>query len=149
MGIAVDGAGGGVRCGGSDVGQFEGERVGDSVVAGGVDEPDRIVGGNGVEIGGGDVAVFGELAFVPAGAADPFARLHESDLGLDPGDDFSYRSRIRELDAVEFFDACLSDVGVGIDQARRCGTTVEVDDAGAGCIAGEFAELRRRCRLSR
>ena len=33
VGVAIDRAGGGVRCGGGDVGQFEGERVGDSVMA--------------------------------------------------------------------------------------------------------------------
>ncbi len=37
VGVAVDGAGGGM-------GQLEGERVGDSVMAGGVDEPNGIVG---------------------------------------------------------------------------------------------------------
>jgi len=114
-GVAVDGAGGGVRCAGGDVGQLEGERVGDSVVAGGVDEPDGIVGGDSIEIGGGDVATLGELAFVPAGTADPFARLDKSDLGFYTGDDFSYRSGIRELDTVEFLDASVSDVGVGVD----------------------------------
>ena len=64
------------------MGHLEGERVGDSVMAGSVDEPDGIVGGDSVEIGGGDVAVFGELALVPARAGDPFARLDERDLGL-------------------------------------------------------------------
>jgi len=83
-------------------------------MAGGVDEPDRIVGGDSVEIGGGDVAVFGELALVPAGAGDPFSRFNESDLSLYTGDDFSYRNGIRELDAEEFFDASISDVGMGL-----------------------------------
>src|SRR6202035_5329318 len=105
VGVAIDGAGAGICCAGGDVGQLEGERVGDSVVAGGVDEPDGIVGGDSVEIDGRDVAVFGELALVPAGAGDPFARLDESDLGFYAGDDFSDRSGIREPDAVEFFDA--------------------------------------------
>ena len=82
--------------------------------------------------------MFGELALVPAGAGDPFARLDESDLGLYAGDDFSDRSGIRELDAVEFFDASVSDVGVGVDKAGGGGMTVEVDDAGAGSIAREF-----------
>ena len=107
-------------------------------MAGGVDEPDGIVGCDGVEIGGGNVTVFGELALVPAGAGNPFARLDESGLGLHAGDDFSYRSRIRELDAIEFFDTSVSDMGVGIDKARGGGTTVEVDDTDAGSIAREL-----------
>ena len=138
MGVAVDGAGAGVRCAGGDVGQLEGERVGDSVMAGGVDEPDGIVGGDGVEIGGGNVTVFGELALVPAGAGDPFARLGEGDLSFYTGDNFSYRTGIRQLDSVKFFDASVSNVRVGVDKARGGGMTVEVDDAGAGGIAREF-----------
>src|SRR4026207_1869441 len=59
-GVGTPGGAGGV------VVQVEGGRVGRSVVAGGVDEPDGIVGGDSIEIGGGDVAVLGELAFVPA-----------------------------------------------------------------------------------
>ena len=94
--------------------------------------------GNSIEIGGGDVAVLGDLAFVPAGTADPFARLDQSDLGLYTGDDFSYRSGIRELDTVEFLDASVSDVGVGVDKAGGGGMTVEVDGADAGSIAREF-----------
>ena len=120
------------------MGQLECERVGDSVMAGGVDEPDGIVGGDGVKIGSCDVAVFGELALVPAGAGDPFARLDKSDLGLYAGNDFSNRSGIGELDAVEFFDASFGDVGVGVDKARGGSITVEVDDADAGSIACEL-----------
>jgi hypothetical protein len=56
-----------------------------------------LFGGDSVEIDGRDVAVFGELALVPAGAGDPFARLDDSALGLYAGDDFSDRSGIREL----------------------------------------------------
>ena len=141
VGVAVDRTGAGVRCARGDVGQLEGARVGDSVMAGGVDEPDGIVGGDGVEIGGGNVTVFGELALVPAGADDPFARLDENGLGLHTGDDFSYRSRIRELDAIEFFDTSVSDMGVGVDKSGSGGTTVEVDDTDAGSIARELHNL--------
>src|SRR5207253_8674045 len=61
VGVPVDGAGGGVGCGPSDVRQFEGKRIGDSIMAGGMHEPDGIVGGHGIEIGGGDIASFSEL----------------------------------------------------------------------------------------
>src|SRR5580700_3052863 len=107
-------------------------------MARGMDEPDGVIRGDGVEIGGGDVAMFGELALVPAGAGDPFAGLDQSDLGLYTGNDFSHRSGIGELDAVEFLDTSIGDVGVGIDQAWGGGMTVEVEDACAGNIACEF-----------
>src|ERR1035437_5683713 len=103
-------------------------------MAGSVDEPDGIVGGD-------DVAVFGELALVPAGAGDPFSRFDERDLGLYTGNDFRPRSGIGELDAVEFLDTSFGDVGVGVDQAWGGGMTVEVDDACAGSVAGEFQNV--------
>lgn len=61
-------------------------------MAGGMDEPDGVIGCHGVEIGRGDVAMFGELALVPAGAGDPFAGFDQSDLGLYTGNDFSQSS---------------------------------------------------------
>src|ERR1700691_3843892 len=105
---------------------------------GGVHEPDGVIRRDGVEIRRGDVAAFGEFALVPAGAGDPFAKLDNRDLGLHAGDDFRYRSGIRELDAVELFNAAVGDVGVGVDEAGGGCATVEVDDAGAGGSACEF-----------
>jgi hypothetical protein len=86
-------------------------------MAGGMDEPDGVIGCHGVEIGRGDVAMFGELALVPAGAGDPFAGFDQSDLGLYTGNDFSHRSGIGELDAIEFLDTSFGDVGMCVDQA--------------------------------
>src|SRR5271167_399816 len=95
VGVAVNRTGAWIGCGNSDVRKLERERVGNSVMAGGVGEPDGVVRGNGVEIGGRDVAVFGELALVPSRARDPFSGLNKSDFGLYSGDDFSYRTGIR------------------------------------------------------
>src|SRR5256884_6493212 len=67
-------------------------------MAGGMHEPDGIVGGHGIEIGGGDIASFSELALIPARASDPFAGLDQRDLGLYSRHDFRYRSGIRKLD---------------------------------------------------
>jgi hypothetical protein len=103
-----------------------------------MDEPDGVIGCHGVEIGRGDVAMFGELALVPAGAGDPFAGFDQSDLGLYTGNDFSHRSGIGELDAIEFLDTSFGDVGMCVDQAWGGGMTVEVNDAFAGSIACEF-----------
>ena len=115
VGVAVNRTGARIGCGSSDVRKPERERVGNSVMAGGVGEPDGVVRGNRVEIGGCDVAMLGELALVPSRARDPFSRLNQSDLGLYTGDDFSDRSGIRQRDAIQFFDASIGDVGVGID----------------------------------
>ena len=82
-------------------------------MCGGVEEPDGIVGGNCVKIGSCDIAVFVELSLVPARAGDPFPRLRKSDLNLYAGNDFSNRGGIGKLDAVEFFDTSIDDVGVG------------------------------------
>src|SRR5271154_6541434 len=77
------------------------------------------------------------LSLVPARAGDPFPRLSMSDLSLHAGNDFSNRGGIGKLDAVEFFDASIGDVGVGVDEARGRSITVEVDEADAGSIACE------------
>ena len=57
---------------------------------GGMREPDGIVGGDGIKIGGGDVTVFSELAFVPTGADDPLAGLNNGEPGFHTRDDFSH-----------------------------------------------------------
>ena len=44
-----------------------------------------LLGGDDVEVGGCDVAVFGEFAFVPTGAGDPFTGLQEGNFCFDAG----------------------------------------------------------------
>ena len=48
----------------------------------GLNQPHGIVGRYGVEIGSRDIAMLGELAFIPSGAGDPFAGLEQRNLGL-------------------------------------------------------------------
>jgi hypothetical protein len=79
-----------------------------------------------------------QVALVPAGAGDPFAGLDQSVLGLYTGNDLGQRSGIGELDAEEFLDRCLGDVGEGVDQTWSGGMTVEVNDTCARSIACEF-----------
>ena len=57
--IAINGAGGWVWSGGCDMGQFESDRVGHSVMPCGVCKPHGIVGRNDIKVGCGDVAVIG------------------------------------------------------------------------------------------
>ena len=54
-------------------------------MAGGVGEPDGIIGRNFIEIGGDDVAVIGELAFVPARTLNPCAGSGGGDFVADEG----------------------------------------------------------------
>src|SRR5258708_33157727 len=72
-GIAIDSAAGGVFGFVGNCGEAQGEGVCDAVVAGSVSQPNRIIGSDFVQVGGVDEAEFGELAFVPSGADDPFA----------------------------------------------------------------------------
>src|SRR6266704_3227626 len=97
-----------------------------------------VVGGHGIEIGGGDIASFSELALIPARASDPFAGLDQRDLGLYSRHDFRYRSGIRKLHAVKFFHASLGNVRVRINKPRRGRVPVKVDDPHPGSTAREF-----------
>src|SRR5580658_873048 len=107
----------------------------------GMDEPNRVVGRDGVEICCGDITVFGKLALVPPGAVDPFAGLEESDLRLDTGDDFNNRSSIGKPDSEEFIDAPIGNVSVSVDEARSGGVALEIDNSHAGGFACEFQDF--------
>ena len=67
--------------------------------------------------------------------------LTRRDLGFHARDDFSHRSGVRELDAIEFFDAAFGNVGMGIDKAGRGGMSVKVDDADAGSFTRKIQNL--------
>src|SRR5215831_2815638 len=101
---------------------------------GGLDKPDRIIGSDGVEIGGGDIAVFSELALVPSVAGNPFAGFDLSHLRFDATKDLTYRGGIRKLHAVELFDTSIGNMRVRIDKTRCGRSPVEIDDANAGTI---------------
>src|SRR5215469_7261152 len=108
---------------------------------GGVKKPNRIFGRDGIELSGFDVSVLSKLALVPPSACHPFAGLEESNFGFYPGNDFSYRAGIRQLHSVDLCYPSFCDVGMCVNQARRCCMTVEVDNACAGSIAHEFEHI--------
>jgi hypothetical protein len=137
--VAVDGARGRVLGFGGDLGEAEGVTVGDTVVAGGVREIDGVIGGDGVEIGGEDVAALGEFALVPAAAAYPFAGLEGGDLGTDAFENVgdSGDGGIAEIDGEERVG--FLEVGVGVDEAWSGSASMEVDNArafGSGLLRG-------------
>ncbi len=59
-----------------------------------MDKPDRILGSDRVEVGGGDVAMFSELALIPAGAGYPFAGFDLSHFRFDSAKDFTDRGGV-------------------------------------------------------
>src|SRR5512146_818526 len=107
-------------------------------MASSMEKPNRVVRSDGVQVGGGDVAVFSELAFIPSRTGDPFANFGKSDLSLYASNDLSDRSGVRELDAVKFRDTSLSDMRVCVNQAGSSGVTVQIDDADTGSIPCEL-----------
>ncbi len=135
--VAVDGACGRVFGLGGDVGEAEGVAVDRGVVPGYVLQPDRVVGRDFVEVGGIDVAIFGELALVPAGAEDPFAGFGGCGSGLDAADDLGDACGVGQLDVVELVDAAILIVTVGVDEAGSGGSAVEVEDLGVRVGEGE------------
>ena len=141
IGQFLNGAGGGGGGGGSDAGQFQSEAVGDAIVAGGVFQPDRVVGGDGIKLGGGRVAAVFEFAFVPADAQHPLALGGGGDAGFHGGDHVFHRTRAAERDLVEFAETSGEDMGVGIDQAGRRGAAFQIDHLGFRADQGADAGI--------
>ncbi len=139
---APDGSRSMVPCGwvfgfGGDVGEAEGVAVDGGVVAGCVEQIDGVVGRDFVEVGGVDVAVFGEFSLVPAGAADPLAGFGGGGFGLDAAEDLGDAARVAQGDVVELIDAGVLVVAVGVDESGCGGSAVEVEDLGVGVGEGE------------
>src|SRR5215471_13494380 len=78
----------------ADMSQLECSRIRDSVMTGGVDQPHGVIGRDGIEVGSRDVTLFTELAFVPPGAGDPFARLDQRNLGFHASNNVSHGSGV-------------------------------------------------------
>ena len=135
--VAIDCACGRVFGLGGNVGEAEGVAIDRGVVPGYVLQPDRVVGRDFVEVGGIDVAIFGELALVPAGAEDPFAGFGDCRTGLDAADDLGDACGVGQLDVVELVDASILIVAVGVDESGSGGSAVEVEDLGVRVGEGE------------
>src|ERR1044071_338484 len=73
LGVFADSSGSGLRCVAGDLGDFQGFGVGHPEMAGDVDDPDGVVGGNFIEVRSGGVARFVQERVVIAAAGDPFA----------------------------------------------------------------------------
>src|SRR5579859_7417363 len=97
-------------------------------MSGGVSKPDWIVGRDFIKVGGGDVTVVGEFAFVPASAGDPFAGFAGGHALADHLDGFADFADLAELDAIE--RGGLVKVAMGVNQAGSGGAAVQINDAG-------------------
>ncbi len=81
-------------------------------MTGGMHQKHRVIRRNGIEIRGGDIAMFSEFTLVPAGSGNPFARLGLRDFGLHPINNDLDRGRVRKLHPVQVVYSALSDVRV-------------------------------------
>ncbi len=81
-----------------------------------------MVGSDGVEIGGGEVATFGELGFVPASALDPFTGSKRGGFFADEVDDVLDAGDFAERDVVE--DGSFVEVAMSVDEAGSDGEAV-------------------------
>src|SRR5258707_6087986 len=126
-GIAIDSAAGGVFGFVGNFGEAQSEGVCDAVVAGSVSQPNRIIGSDFVQVGGVDEAEFGELAFVPSGAGDPFAGLAGSGGFANQGDRVADAGDGAQFDAVD--GVGLVEMAVSVDEAGSYGAATKIDDA--------------------
>src|SRR5262249_4632800 len=137
VGRTIDGAGLGILRLAGDVRKAQRRGVRYAVMAGGVGEPNRVVRGDFVEVGGGDVTPLGEFAFVPASALNPCARFAGCDFFADQLDGFGDRFDGSKIDGIELIGGV--EVAMGVDEAGSGGAAVEIDDAGV--LRGELADL--------
>src|ERR1043166_118214 len=106
-----------------------------------VSEPNRIIWRNHIEISGSHVAVLTKFSFIPTRTVYPFARFGRSNRSLHPTNNFRDGGGIRKLDAVEFVNASIGNMGMRVDKARCCRMALEVDDANASSVAGKFQDF--------
>ena len=125
-----------------DVGQLEGKRVGNSVVASGVYQPNRIVRRHSIEICGSHVAAFGKFTFVPTRAGHPFAGFQLGHFIFYAGHNFSHRRCVGEPNAKKFIDSSVGNMSVRIDESGCRGAPVKIDDASARILACKFQDFR-------
>src|SRR5271156_4088915 len=99
LAVAVDRSGGRVQGGSSDSCELHGSGVGDTVMAGGVHQPDGVIWRDGVEVRSSRITAFGQLALVPTRTGDPIARPAGQYFGFDArGIDIGYWSHAAEID---------------------------------------------------
>ena len=137
--VAVDGAGGRILGGRGNLRKLERRRIGGAVVPGGVSQPHRIVCGDRIEIGGGDIAPFGELALVPAVAQQPFAGFQCRNSQPYAPHHLGDARDVAQIHVIQFPDSAVGDVRMAVDEPRRRGPAMQIDAAGGG--AGEAQNL--------
>ncbi len=91
-------------------------------------KPHGVCGRNGVQIGGSNVAEFGQLTFIPSVAAHPFAGFERRDAFLDSlnGDGDRIYGGVAQIDGIQGID--FLEVAVGVNEPRSNRVALEVDD---------------------
>ena len=125
-----------------DLRETQSNRVRDTIVTGRVLQPDRIVGGDRINVRRKQIAPLCELAFIPAITLQPFAGLEARDGFANPADGLGNRRDVAQLHVIELADATVGDMSVAVDESRRCRPAIEIDPA--GLAPGEAQYFLRR-----
>ena len=128
LGIAVDGPGRRIFRLGVDMRQPQRFMIGHAVVSGGMHQPDWIVRRCLIQVGGQYITALRQLAFVPARTGEPLPWLQLCGRRVDAIDHLADGGGITETDFVELLVSAGRKMGVGIDQSRRRGLSMKIDD---------------------
>ena len=130
VGIAIDRAARGIESVRVDLRELQREAIGDSVVAHGVGEPDRVLRRDRVEVLCVDVPTLLELSFVPPASLDPVAAPRGRHLFLDVADDIldALHLGIGKVRDLEHVSPAPREMTVSIEESRGRGAAREVDD---------------------
>ena len=140
-GIAVDGTGGRIGRARAHLPEPQCIAVCDAIVAGGLLEPDRVVGCDRVEICGRHVAMLAQLAFVPTVPLDPLSRLGLSGSGTYEFHNLGHAAGTAQIDRGDQRGAARGDVSMRVNQAGRCSPAMQVDDACLGPSEGHDGRI--------
>ena len=110
-----------------DLRQAQRRCVGNSVVAGGMHQPHRIVRRHRVEIAGQQVASFRELALIPTVTLQPFAGPQFRKPRPHPAHGLRDRRHVAQVHVIELIDSGLRDVCMAVDEAGSRRPAVQID----------------------
>ncbi len=113
-----------------DLRELQREAIGDSVVAHGVGEPDRVLRRDCVEVFGVDVPTLLELSFVPPASLNPVAAPRGRHLFLDIADDIldALHLGVGKVRDLEHVGPAPREMAVGVEESRGRGAAREIDD---------------------
>ena len=139
--VELDLAAGGRLGFGGDAGELEGAAVVPVEVAAPVGDSDRMVRDPAVQVAAGDAAPFAHLGVVVLEGEHPLARRLAGGALAQAFADLGHGAHV-QVDLGELAHAARGGMEVGVDEARRDGHALRVDDLGAG--TGEIPDVVAR-----